>query len=128
MKPGAAAQMRAAAQLHAPIIALFAMTVLVAYAPGAGIGFIAALAFGLALLLHALVFGAAAAKRALPPTLSKLVLAGGVCAAFSGAAFEGLRFGAQLSEAVVFAASVAGANLILLVVFGRAPTLRDADW
>jgi len=127
MKPGAAVQIRAAGQLYAPLIALFALSLLATRAPGAGAGFIAGLAFALVLVLHALVFGAAAAKRAWPPLAAQALVAFGVCAALAGAGAQ-WRFAPVLAEAGVFAATAGAASLIIVVSFGRAPTLRDADW
>jgi hypothetical protein len=37
-------------------------------------------------------------------------------------------FAAQTIEAGVFAVMVAGTAFIALTLFGRAPTLRDAEW
>lgn len=128
MKPGASVQVRAAAQLYAPLIALFSLSLFVVRAPGSGIGFIAGLGFGLVFVLHALVFGAAASKRALPPLVSKLLLVAGVGGAFAGAALTHWRLAPVLVEAGLFAATAAASSLIVIVVFGRAPTLRDADW
>jgi len=45
----------------------------------------------------------------------------------AGAGAEGLPFAAQASELGVFLATVSGAHLVLTVLIGRAPTLREVD-
>ncbi|MGQ0533148.1 MAG: MnhB domain-containing protein [Caulobacteraceae bacterium] len=128
MKPGAHIVVAAAARFYTPLIALFACTVLVGAAPGGGVGFVAGLAFGLALLLHALVFGAVAARAAFPPALARALLALGVAAAVASAGLHGLRYAPQIVEAGLFVATVAGAAIVIHVVFGRASALLDQDW
>lgn len=128
MKPGANIALGPAARLYVPLILLFALSLLAARAPGAGIGFVAGLAAGLGLVVHALVFGAGAARRALPPTLMRLALVLGLMAAAAGAGAPNLRFAAQVLEGGLFAATFAGSALVLAVVVGRAPTLRDEEY
>lgn len=128
MKPGAQIILSHAARLYAPVMALFALTLLAGYAPGAGIGLIAGLAFALAFALHALVFGAQASRTAFPPAAARIVLALGLVAAAAGAGVPGWTFAPRLVEAGVFAVTAAAAALIIQVLFGRAPMLRDAEW
>ena len=128
MKPGAQIILLSAARLYAPLILLFALTLLAARAPGGGVGLMAGLAFALALALHVLVFGAAGLRAAFPPPVMRLVLAAGVVVALAGAGTPGWRFSAQAVEAGLTAATAAAAGLIIAVLSGRAPTLRDADW
>jgi multisubunit Na+/H+ antiporter MnhB subunit len=128
MKRGDHVVVAAAARLYAPLIVLFAFSVLATRAPGDGVGFLAGLAFALAHALHALVAGAAAARRALPPMAARLALAGGVAAALLGAGAPAWRYAAQIIEAGVFLTTAAAAALIVSTLFGRLPTLRDAEW
>lgn len=127
MKAGAHVVIAAAARLYAPIILLFALTLFSARAPGEGVGFLAGLAFALAFALHALVFGADAARAALPPRLLRVILALGAGVALAAAGAPALSFAPQAIEAGTFAAVAAACALIVIVLFGRAPTLRDAD-
>lgn len=117
----------AATRLFTPLIALFAAALLVGGLPGDGVGFVAGLAFGLLLLLHALTFGASATRAAMPTPFARLALALGVIAVCVGAGLPGFVFSAETIEAGAFAATVAAAGLIIQVLFGRAPTLRDAE-
>jgi multisubunit Na+/H+ antiporter MnhB subunit len=128
MKLGDQIIMAAAARLHAPLILMFALSLFVTRAPGGGVGLLAGLAFALAFVLHALVFGAAASRGAFPPTLARLILAAGVGAALAGAGAPGLDYAPRLVEGGLFAATASGAALIVSVLFGRIPTLRDAEW
>lgn len=128
MKVGSQVIVAAAARLFTPLLALFAFVVLATAAPGAGVGFVAGLAFGLALMLHALTFGAAAARAAFPPFSARLALAFGIVAACAGAGLPGLAWAPQLIEAGAFVALVGAAASMLQVLFGRVPTLRDAEW
>lgn len=125
MRPGVGIIAGVAARFSTPLIALFAFALLFESAPGAGVGFIAGLAFGLLLVLHALVFGVVASRRALAPVLARTLLALGVIVAASGAGFPDLEFAPQLIEAGAFVTTTAAAALLAQVTFGRAPTLGD---
>jgi len=128
MKVASHTVLASAARFCTPLIALFALTLFTARAPGTGIGFSAGLAFGLLLMLHALVFGAAAARAAFPPWIARAFVAGGVMASTVAAGAPGLAFAPQLMEGGLFAATAAAGALIIAVLFARAPTLRDAEW
>ncbi len=117
----------AAARFFTPLMALFASALLVGGPSGDGVGFVAGVAFALVLMLHALTFGAAAARVALPSPFARLILAAGVTATCVGAGLPGFVFAPQVIEAGAFAATVASAALVIHVLFGRAPTLRDAE-
>lgn len=125
---GAQVVIAAAARFFTPLMALFALALLVMRAPGDGIGFVAGLAFGMLQVLHALTFGADAARAAFPPPIARLALALGLAAACAGAGLPGFVYAAQSIEAGVFVLTVAGVSLIVQTLFGRAPTLRDAEW
>lgn len=128
MKAGSDAIVVAAARFFAPLMALFALSLLTGRVAGGGVGFVAGTGFGLLLMLHALTFGAVASRAAFPTILARLALAlgiGGICA---GAGLPGWAYAAQLIEASAFLCTVAAAALVLQVVFGRAPTLRDGEW
>jgi multisubunit Na+/H+ antiporter MnhB subunit len=128
LKPGAHIVAAAASRFGAPLITLFACLILAGGGAGSGVGFVAGLALGLVLVLHALVFGADAARAALAPALARLLLGLGVIAAVASAGLPGLRYAAQIMEAGVFIATAAGIALTIQVVFGRVPTLRDDAW
>lgn len=128
MKPGAHISLGAAARFYTPLIALFALSLLATRAPGAGVGFVAGLTTALALVVHVLVFGAGAARRAFPPTLARVVLVLGLVAAAIGAGLPGLRFAPQALEAGLFATTIAAAALVLAVLVGRVPALRDEEY
>jgi multisubunit Na+/H+ antiporter MnhB subunit len=117
-----------AARFYTPLIALFAFSLLALYAPGAGVGFVAGLAFALTLTLHVIAFGAAAARAAAPPIVARLVLTLGLIASVAAAAAPGWAWSARAMEAGLFAAAVGAAALILAALTGRAPSLRDEDW
>jgi len=117
-----------AARFYTPLIALFSFALLALYTPGAGVGLAAGLAFALALALHMIAFGADAARRAAAPLASRLLLSLGLIATFGAAAFPGWAFAAQAMEGGLFAAVAAASALMLGVLSGRAPSLRDEDW
>lgn len=117
----------ASARWLVPLIALVAFSMLAAGAPGDGVGLRAGLMFALAIALHALVFGVAAAKAAFPAWAWRGVMALGAVAVFTAAAAPGERLSGQIMEAGLFATVVAAASLILTVLIGRAPTLRDTE-
>ncbi len=127
MKPGGHIVVAAAARFYTPLIVLFAALVMFGSAPGGGVGFVAGLAFGLALVLHALVFGAPAARAALPAPVARFLLAMGVATAIAAAGLHGFAYAAQFGEAGLFVATAAASAILVQVVFGRAPTLRDED-
>jgi multisubunit Na+/H+ antiporter MnhB subunit len=110
------------------LFTLFALSLFVTRAPGDGVGFIAGLAFALVVALHALVFGAAATKNALPLWLARALLGLSLIAMLAGAGAPGLAMAPQLMEGALFAATAMAAGLIVVALFGRVPTLRDAEW
>lgn len=112
-----------AARVFAPLIVLLALSLFVARAPGAGVGLAAGLVFGLAAMLHALTFGAAASRAALPPMLARACLALGAVVAVL-APLAGPQ-AARVAEGAVFVATSMALVLLTQVCFGRASTLRD---
>lgn len=128
MRAGAHEAVISAYRLYGPLIALFGGALLALREAGAGLGFLAGLAVALVLALHILVFGARAARAALPPLAMRALLGLGVCAALAGYGAPAWIYAAQLAEAGLFAATAAAASLILALLCGRAPTLRDEDW
>lgn len=127
MRLGAHVIVAAAARFFAPLMALFALALLTGAPSGGGVGFVAALAFSLVLMLHALTFGAAAARNAYPTPLARLTLALGIAATCVGAGVPAFAYAGQVIEGGVFAATVGASALVLQVLFGRAPTLRDGE-
>lgn len=127
MKPGAHISARVAARFYTPLIVLLALAVLVARGPGEGVGFVAGLAALLAVTAHALVLGGNAARVALPPSLARALLAFGLIAVVAGAGAPRLLVAPQILEAGLFLSTFAGASLVLAVLFGRAPTLREEE-
>jgi multisubunit Na+/H+ antiporter MnhB subunit len=117
----------AASRFYAPLIVFTALSVLVLRDASGGVGFIAGGACAMALALHALVFGAAASRRAFPPVVARVVLVVGLLATVASASLPDAAFAPQLSEGGLFAATTAGAQLVFAVLIGRAPTLRDGD-
>lgn len=126
MKPAGFAFLAAATRFYAPLIVLFALALLATRGPG-GVGVIAGLAAGAAFALQAGVFGVLAAQRALAPPLARALLAAGLAVAAAGAAFPGCPRAPQLLEAGAFLLSVGASVLIVTVLFGRAPTLPEAE-
>lgn len=125
MKPGAHIILLAAARFYMPLIVLVALALLVVQEAGSGVGFASGVVFASALTLHMLVFGAGASRKAFPPFVARLLVGAGVAAAMVGAGAPRLPGAAQMLEAGLFLATAAGASLILAVLVGRAPTLRD---
>ncbi len=127
MTPSGHVALPAAARFYTPLIALFAATLLLRAPAGAGIGLTAGLAFVLALLLHVLVFGAAAARAAAPPLICRLLLALGLSFALTGTLSPSFGNASQLTEGGLFIVTAASGALILTVLIGRAPTMRDEE-
>jgi multicomponent Na+:H+ antiporter subunit B len=125
MRDGANVVLAAAARFYTPLIVLFALVLLITRPAGAGVGFIAGLAFVLALSAHALVFGASAARAAAPPWLMRILVAGGLVSAVAGACAPRMVFASELIEGGLFVVTAAGGALLIAVLFGRAPTMRD---
>jgi multisubunit Na+/H+ antiporter MnhB subunit len=115
----------AAARLYTPLIVLFALTLLIVRPAGGGVGLPGGFAFVLALIVHALVFGASAARAAAPAFLMRLLVALGLAAATFGAMVPRVLFARELIEAGLFAVTAAGGALVITALFGRAPTMRD---
>lgn len=117
----------ASARTVTPLAALFAFSLLAVGGPGDGVGFRAGLAFALVVAIHLLVFGARASRKALPLAALRLMLALGVVAVAGAQAAGYWSFAPQLAEAGLFFATAATVALVLGVVVGRAPTLRDQE-
>lgn len=125
MKRGANIAALSASRFYAPLIALFALSLLAVRAPGVGVGFVAGLALALMLTVHVLAAGAGAARRAVPPAMARALLCLGLIAVAASAGAPRLAMAPQLLEAGLFAVTVSGASLFLTVLIGRAPTLRE---
>jgi multisubunit Na+/H+ antiporter MnhB subunit len=117
-----------AARAYGPLIALVALSLLATWPAASGVGFVAGLLFALALALHALVFGAAASSRAFPAFVWRGLAAGGLIAACVGVGAPTFVFAPALIEGGLFAVTAAMGALVISVLFGRAPTLRDGEW
>lgn len=117
----------ASARWFIPISTLVALVLLAGGAPGDGVGMRAGLTFTLAIAGHALVFGVAAAKAALPAWAARWALALGMALVSFAAASPNFQFSGQVMEAGLFAIVAAAAALILTVLIGRAPTLRETE-
>lgn len=128
MRPGSQFVMRAAARLHMPLIVLFAAYLLAARSGGGGVGFIAGLVFALAFILHVLVFGAAAARQAVPPQAARGALMLGLIGVLAAAGAPGLPNAVQIEEASLFVLTIGACALTITVLVGRAPTMREEDW
>jgi multisubunit Na+/H+ antiporter MnhB subunit len=128
MRDAAHLVLGSALRFYAPLIALFALSLLAAWPVNSGVGFVAGLAFGMVLTLHALVFGAAAIRTAFPPLLARAAVSAGAIAVLLAAALPAWADSAKAIEAGLFLATIGAIALLLAVLAGRAPTLRDEDW
>jgi hypothetical protein len=126
MKPLAHAALLVGARFYAPLILLLAFMLLATRNAGAGIGFVAGVVAAMALLIQALVFGGAAARRAFPPILARALLLIGLVAVLFGHSGAG-PYQAQLAEAGLFAVTVSAASVVSAVLIGRAPTMRNEE-
>ena len=120
--------LHAATKTYIPLLALFSAALLASGEPGAGAGLAAGLAAALLLMLHVLVFGAAAARAAFPAWAARAWVGFGLIAAMVGAGVPRWVYAAQLTEAGFFLCIVSAFSLAMSVVIGRAPTLRDEEW
>ena len=128
MKAGAHIVLSAASRFYVPLMLLLGLSFVADRPAGGGVGVIAALCVTLALVTHALVFGAAAARAAFPPALARGLLCFGLLGTCVGAGGRGLVWAPAALEASVFAIIVAGLALAFKALIGRAPTLRDEEW
>lgn len=128
MNTGVQTILAAIARFYLPIIMLFAASLLAARAPGEGISFVAGLILGLSLALHALVFGAAISRVALPPWLLLALLGGGLLASIAPGVWVHSRWMVQLGEAGLMVSTAAGSALVFMALIGRAPTITSEQW
>jgi hypothetical protein len=128
MKGGVHLVLGATLRLYLPLLTLWALGLLAAWPASSGVGFVAGAALGLAASLQVLVFGAEAARTAFPPALARLILSLGVAIAAAAAGLPGWSASAKAGETGLLLATLGATQLILLVLCGRAPTLRDEDW
>lgn len=113
-----------AARFFAPFVVLFAASLLFERAAGTGVGFVAGLVASLLLILHVVVYGAEAARRAAAPLVLRLALSAGICLGVAGFGAPALAYAPQLAEAGAFLTTSAGIGLAFLAIAGRAATLR----
>lgn len=125
MREGAHTVLSSASRFYMPLIALFALTLLVTRPAGGGVGLVAGFAFLLALIAHGIVFGASAVRAAAPPWLMRLFAAAGLAAAAFGAAEPRFVLEREFVEGGLFVLTAAGGALIVTALFGRAPAMRD---
>lgn len=126
MRQGDPVAVRGASKALAPILALLAFGAAASGAPGAGVAGGALLALGVA--LHALIFGADAAQRAVPPIAWRLIALAALLSATLAVCAPDWRYAPNLLEAAACAAIASAAGLALMALAARAPTLRDEDW
>ena len=128
MRAASFAVLRAAGRFHVPLIILFALSLLATHGAGGGVGLLAGLVFALALALHALVFGADAARAALPGPALRALLGAGLVAVLVGAGAPRLAFAPQIAEAGLFLLTIAALAIFITALAGRAPTIKAEDW
>lgn len=116
------------ARSYSPAIALLACALLIVAGPGQGHGSVAALVFASAVTLHALTFGAAAARRALPAPLLRGTLCVGALALVAAMAAPVSVWTLRAAESGGFLALASAASLFWQTLISRAPTLRDSEW
>jgi len=126
VRQGDPVAVRGASKALAPILALLAFGAAASGAPGAGVAGGALLALGVA--LHTLIFGADAARRAVPPLAWRAMAFLAVLAATLSVCAPDWRYAPNLLEAAACAALASATGLALMALAARAPTLRDEDW
>ncbi len=128
MAAGPYVVLRAAARLYLPLALVFAFSLFTLRPPGSAVGLVAALAFALALILHVVVFGAAAARAALPPVLMRVLLGAGLGMILLGVGAPNVAHAGQVIEAGLFLISTATLAMFVIALAGRAPSLREEPW
>ena len=128
MRAAAHLVLSSALRFYAPLLVLFAFSLLASWPVNSGVGFVAGAAIGMLLVLHMLVFGADAFRAAFPPAIARLFAALGAVVAFVAAALPGGTGAAQAMEGALCVTTIGALALALTVLAGRAPTLRDEDW
>lgn len=114
------------AQLVGAVLVFFACLLLWTRASG-GVGFAAGLLLVLAITLHALVNGSRAVMALTPLLVLRVALFMGVLAAAASLMPGSFPFASTIAEAGAFACVVGAGTMIIFVLFGRAPTLRETD-
>ena len=117
-----------AVRLFVAFATIFGASLLASRAPGSGVGLEAGLIVGFAVVLHVLAFGVAATCKAVPPPLAWAGLCLGVVGVLVAAAAPTSLLALRFGEGALFVATVAAVSLVAIVIAGRAPTLRSAEW
>ncbi len=125
MRSGTHIVLAAAVRFYAPLIVLFAAMLLAMRPAGSGVGFIAGLGFILVVILHALLAGVDATRKATPGWAMRLLAALGAAGCVVAAVTPDLMFAHHFTEAGLFLLTSAGGALVVAVLFGRAPTMRE---
>jgi hypothetical protein len=128
MKPVAHIGLQAAARAYTPLIALFAALLAATYPAGSGVGLFAGFVFAALHALHMLVYGAAASRAALPPLVSRGLFAAGLLLAVAAIGAPSWVYAGRVGETGLFLVAASGFALLMNVLVGRAPSMRDEDW
>lgn len=109
-----------------PAIAFLALLFAAEEIPGAGVA--GGLLLGLGAIAYAIVFGAAAARRAFPPLAWRVIAGLALVGLIACACAPDWSYGRRFAEACLAAALAAALALAFTALAGRAPMLRDEEW
>lgn len=126
MKRGDPVALGGAARGLPPLLSVLALSAVRADAPGSGLA--AGALIGLTFVAYALVFGAAAARRAMPDSVWRAFAVFAAIGAACAVAAPDWTYAALLGEAAAAMAAAAACGLGFLALAARASTLRDTDW
>lgn len=126
MKHADPVALRGASKALIPVIALLAIAMIATGVSGAGLAGGALLS--ISVLLHALIYGSDASRRAMPAWGWRLCLFGALILCAISASSPDWPFAAPMAEAGVAVACVSAVALAFSALAGRAPALRDEEW
>ena len=122
---GTFANLAATARLASALAAMLALLLLATWPAGSGVGLVAGATAAMGLLMHLLMFGVRASRRAAPLWVLQALVLVGVGAATAGG-LPGLRHVSNvLLEAGLFAIVVGGSGWAFVAIAARAPTLGE---
>jgi hypothetical protein len=125
MRSGDGRFLAASAQVVGPLFVFCAVVFLLSWPSGSGVGFIAGLMAAMGVLVHTLIFGAAAARVSSFARLQRAGLTLGALAALTGLATTQAPLASLLREVGLFVTTACIGILIVAAFAGRAVRFNE---
>lgn len=128
MNQGAPFGLAGLARYYGLLAILFAAALLRVEPAGNGVGLVSGLILASALIIHGLVFGAAASRAFLPFFFAKQFVAAGFVTVIISTRWPDERWSGVAAEGGLFFLTLGALALVFGILVGRARMLREGDY